>query len=54
MLYFNLITFIRSLVSNYYTYTITLILLLGVIIFIYSYYIKKELVYIIIMALFSY
>ena len=36
--------FIRSLVSKYYTYTVTLILSLGIIMPIYSYYTKKKLV----------
>ena len=44
---------IKSLVFKYYAYTVTLILLLGIIIPIYSYYIKKKLVYIIIAAFFS-
>ena len=45
---------IRSLASKYYTYIITLILLLGVIMPIYSYYTKKKLVYVTITAIFSY
>ena len=44
--------FIKSLVSKCHAYTITLILLLGVIMPIYSYYTEKKLVYIIIMAFF--
>ena len=43
-------SFIKSLVSKYYTYTVTLILLLGVIMPIYSYYTKKKLVCIAIIA----
>ena len=46
--------FIKSLVSKCHAYIVTLILLLGVIMPIYSYYTKKKLVYIIIVALFSY
>ena len=45
--------FIRFLASEYYTYIVILILSLGVIISIYSYYTKKKLVYIIIIALSS-
>ena len=45
--------FIRSLASKYYTYIVALILSLGVVIPIYSYYTEKKLVYIIIIALFS-
>ena len=45
--------FIKSLVSKCHAYTITLILLLGVIMPIYSYYTEKKLVYITIAALFS-
>ena len=44
---------IRSLASAYCTYIMSVILLLGEIMPIYSYYAEKELVYIIIMALFS-
>ena len=44
---------IKSLISKCCTYIITLILLLGVIIPIYSYCTEKKLVYIIIAALFS-
>ena len=43
--------FIRSLVSKYYTYIVTLILLLSAIIPIYSCYTEKKLVYVIIAAL---
>ena len=46
--------FVRSLVSEYYTYIVTLILLLGVIMPIYSYYTKKKLVCVIIIASFNY
>ena len=46
--------FIKSLASKCYVYIITLILLLSVIMPIYSYYVKRKLVYIIIAALFSY
>ena len=46
--------FIKSLASECCAYIITLILLLGVIMPIYSYCVKKKLVYIIITALFSY
>ena len=45
---------IRSLVSKCYTYIISVILLLGEIMPIYSRYTKKKLVYIIIMAPFGY
>ena len=45
--------FIRSLVSKYHTYIVTLILLLSVIMPIYSCYIEKKLIYIIIIAPFS-
>ena len=45
--------FIRSLVSKCYTYIILVILLLSEIMPIYSCYIKKKLVYIIIIILFS-
>ena len=45
--------FIRSLVSKYYAYIVTLILLLGVIIPTYSHYTEKKLVYITIAAPFS-
>ena len=45
--------FIRSLASKHYTYIVSVILLLGEIIPIYSCYIKKKLVYIIIIAPFS-
>ena len=41
---------IRSLASKHYTYTVTLILSLSVIIPTYSHYTKKKLVYIIIAA----
>ena len=44
---------IRSLASECYIYTVTLILLLGVIMPIYSYYTEKKLVYVIIITLFS-
>ena len=44
---------IRFLVSKYRTYIVLVILLLGEIMPTYSYYIKKKLVYIIIIALFS-
>ena len=46
-------SFIRFLASKYYTYIVILILSLSVIMPIYSHYIKKKLVYIIIVALFS-
>ena len=46
--------FIRSLVSKRRTYVIAVILLLGEIMPSYSYYKEKKLVYIIIIALFSY
>ena len=46
--------FIRSSVSEYYACLVTLILSLSVIIPLYSYYAEKGLVYIIIVALFSY
>ena len=46
--------FIRSLASTYCFYIVALILLLGKIMPIYFYYTKKKLVYIIIIALFSY
>ena len=46
--------FIRSLVSKCRTYIVTLILLLSVIMPMCSYYTKKKLVCVIIMALFSY
>ena len=42
---------IRSLTSKCYTYTITTLLSLSKIMPFYSYYIKKKLVYIIIVAL---
>ena len=42
--------FIRSLASEYHTCIITLILLLSVIMPIYSYYIKKKLVCVVIIA----
>jgi hypothetical protein len=45
---------IRSIAFKYYIYTIILILLFSKIMPTYSYYIKKGLVYIIIIALFSY
>ena len=45
--------FIKSLVSECHAYIVILILLLGVIMPIYSYYIKKKLVYITIAAPFS-
>ena len=45
--------FIRSLVSEYYAYIIAVILLLSKIMPIYSYYTKKKLVYIIIIAFFG-
>ena len=45
--------FIRSLVSEYYTYIIVLILSLGVLMPIYSYYTEKKLVCVIIIAFFS-
>ena len=45
--------FIRSLVSERRIYIITVILLLGKIMPIYSHYTKKKLVYVIITALFS-
>ena len=45
---------IRSLISKYYAYIVILILSLGVIMPIYSYYAKKKLVCIIITAPFSY
>ena len=45
--------FIRSLVSKYYAYIVALILLLGAIMLIYSYYTEKKLVCVIIAALFS-
>ena len=44
---------IRFLVSKYRTYIVLVILLLSEIMPTYSYYIKKKLVYIIIIALFS-
>ena len=44
---------IKSLALECYTRIVALILLLGVIMPIYSYYTKKKLVYIIIAALFS-
>ena len=43
--------FIRSLASKHYAYIVILILLLSEIMPIYSYYIKKKLVYIIIITL---
>ena len=46
--------FIRSLVSKCYTYIVALILLLGVIMPIYSYYTEKKLVCVIITAPFNY
>ena len=46
--------FVRFLVSKHYTYIITLILLLGKIMFIYSYSTKKKLIYIVIITPFSY
>ena len=46
-------SFIKSLVSECCIYTVTLILLLGVVIPTYSYYTEKKLVYIVIIALFS-
>ena len=46
--------FIRSLVSEYYTYIVILILSLGVIMPIYFYYAEKKLVYITIAAPFGY
>ena len=46
-------SFIRSLVSKYYTYTVILILLLGVIMPIYSCYTKKKLVCVMIVAPFN-
>ena len=45
--------FIRSLVSEYYTYIVTVILLLGEIMLIYSCYAKKKLVCVIIIAPFN-
>ena len=45
---------IRSLASKYRAYIVSVILLLGEIIPIYSRYAEKKLVYIIIVALFSY
>ena len=45
--------FIRSLVSKHCAYIVLVILLLGKIMPIYFYYIKKKLVYIIIIALFG-
>ena len=42
--------FIRSLVSEYYAYIVTIILLLSEIMPIYSYYVLKGLVYIVIIA----
>jgi hypothetical protein len=44
---------VRSLVSKYYAYMVALILLLGKIMFTYSYYTVKGLVYIVIIAPFS-
>ena len=44
---------IRSLVSKYYAYIVAVILLLSEIMPIYSYYTKKKLVCVIIMAFFS-
>ena len=46
--------FIRSSASKYCAYTVALILLLGVVIPICSYYAEKKLVYIIITALSNY
>ena len=46
--------FIRSLVSKCYTYTVVLILSLGVVIPIYSYCTEKKLVCVVIAAPFSY
>ena len=46
--------FIRSLVSEYRAYIVILILLLGAIMPICSYYTKKKLVYVVIIALFNY
>ena len=46
--------FIRSLVSKCYAYIVLIILLLSKIMPIYSRYIKKKLVYITIITLFSY
>ena len=46
--------FIKSSVSEYYAYIVALILLLGVIMPIYSYYTEKKLVCVIIAAFFSY
>ena len=48
-----LIPFIRSLASKHYTYTIAVIFLLSEIMPIYSCYIKKKLVYIIIITFFG-
>ena len=45
--------FIRSLVSKYYAYIVTLILLLNIIMPIYSYYTEKKLVCVIITVPFS-
>ena len=46
--------FIRSLISKYPAHTVAIILLLGEVIPSYSHYKEKKLVYIIIIALFSY
>ena len=45
---------IRSLALEYCTHLVVLILLLSVIMSLYSYYAEKGLIYIIIIALFSY
>ena len=45
--------FIKSLVSEYYTYIVALILLFSVIMPIYSYYTKKKLICVIITAFFN-
>ena len=49
-----LISLIRSLAFKYHAYIVILILLLSVIMPIYSYYTEKKLVYVIIVAPFSY